>query len=139
MNKKAMVASAAAGVATVALAPVSAARATWSELTPGRVGFWTISYGDPYNQGSFGAYRSPDAGGHWGGVLPSWLDDPKSMDNDSRRTIYVYKNEACRSDGGRWWRVVSPNQRVNQTIGTDWRGIQGFSFKAPTPNQRSCS
>jgi hypothetical protein len=138
MNKKAMVTAAAAGVLGAGL--VSApAQASWSELTPGRVGFWTASYGDPYEIGRFGAYRSPDYGGAWGNILPNWLDDPKSIDNDSRRTIYVYKNPSCRSDGGRWWRAVSPNQRVNQTIGTDWRYIQAFSFLAPTSSRRSCS
>jgi hypothetical protein len=124
--KKKLAAAVVAGIAATALS-ATPAYASWSQLTDGRVGFWTQSYGT----GAFGAYRTPDDGGRWGYVLPNWLDDPRSIWNDSRRTIYVYKNPTCTSAGGRWYRAVSPGQRVEMITGTDWRQIQAFSFLQP--------
>jgi hypothetical protein len=135
--KKSIMAAAAVGVMAASLL-AAPAQAVWTELTPGRLGFWTYSYGDPYEQGQFGQYRSPDYGGNWGNALQDRIDNPASIDNDTRRPIWVYKNTACRSDGGRWYRKVEPNQRVVQTIGTDWVGIQAYSFLGPTGRQRSC-
>lgn len=114
------------------------AQASWNQLSPGRIGFWTSSYGDPYQNGEFGGYRHPDNGGYWGYVLPSWLDYPNSLWNRTPYTAYMYENPSCRSDGGRWVRAVAPGQRINTTPGTDWDSIQAFSYLAPTPSRRSC-
>lgn len=135
--KKALAAAAAVGVGA-ALAVSAPAQAVWAELSPGRIGFWTSSYGDPYQNGKFGGYREPDYGGAWGYVLPTWLDYPNSIWNRTARTAYMYENPSCRSDGGRWVRAVAPGQKVNSTPGTDWDSIQAFSFLEPTPSRRSC-
>jgi hypothetical protein len=135
--KRKIMAAIAAGVLGSTLVSVPA-QASWSELTGNRVGFWTISYGDPYEMGRFGALREPDDGGSWGYVLPDWLDYPKSIWNKSDRTIYLYNNPTCNSTGGRWVRSMAPRQKVNSTTGTDWNSIQAFSFLEPTPSRRSC-
>lgn len=137
MKGKRWAAAAVGAVAALTLAPVPA-QAQWNELSSGRVGFWTLSYGDPWEDGRFGGYRTPDYGGAWGYILPSWLDYPKSIWNRSDRSMWVYNNPSCRSDGGRWVRQVSPGQRVESTSGTNWNSIQAFSYLAPTSSRRSC-
>lgn len=137
MNKIKKVAAAAA-VGLIGAGLLSApAQADWNDLTAGRVGFWTRSYA----QGSMGAYRDPTDGGAWGAVLPSWLDYPKSLWNDSDRyTMYVYENPSCMSAGGRWYRAIAPGQKVDSTSGVPhWNSIQAFSFLQPTQSQRSCN
>ena len=126
-----------AGVLGVSLL-AAPAQAEWNDLSDGRVGFWTRSYGDPANSGRLGTYREPDDGGYWGYVLPDWLDYPNSIWNRTGRTMYVYENPTCASYGGRWVRAVHPGQKVNSTPGTDWDSIQAFSYLAPTPSRRSC-
>jgi hypothetical protein len=139
---KRVLAALAAGIAGLgaALAVPAPAQAAWSELTPGRVGFWTRSFGDPYEDGRFGAYRTPPDNGPLGVVLPDWLDYPRSLWNrDGEMSIWVYENPTCNSSGGRWVRELRPGQKVNSTAGTDWDSIQAFSFLAPTPSRRSCT
>jgi len=140
MNKiTKLLAAATVGVTASALMAVPA-QAAWSELTRGRLGFWTRSYGDPLETGSFGAYKDPSNGGVWGAVLPYWLDNPRSIWNDTSRNVYVYENPSCMSAGGRFVGTVRPGDRINSTAGVNnWNTIQAYSFLQPTSGQRSCN